>query len=619
MRTKIFQTGLIAVACLGMAACSSSDDIASSENGPQSEHARVMFSSNMSSASVVTRADGAEKAFTSATSLALKMVGTSSSNATAEAQTKYPVATAAIGEGENTYSSVSFTDAQQPYWDDFYGYSAQIAVTGLAIPGHTTAPTYADSYATTVSTAQTETTYGNEDVVFSNNLQTTNRMTYNNNSFVTGHLVFKHALSKITINLKNGAGFGNVALASTSTSVTLKNFPTSGNLDVAAGTYSGYNDATDITPQALTTANTGYDLSYQALVIPGSRDFTKTTEDAISITAYGNTYIVKLSQLTSTGSLLSNYNYTVNITVDKTAIAVTASITDWNETSVALTPVIATSTEIGFKGTSGKEPASFDMYRSTSVDANYGSKITTVSYTTGTGYSYEPVVYWPDHVTSYYFRGVTPGTAVTGKSGTITSDYVNVSTANTGTSPKVSEGEDLIMGAPYTDNGTTLATAATATSGNINFIFMHKKPMVKVILKTTTTSDKVELTDAVVTIKNSITTGMFLLSDLSCVLGTTRTDAYNIANKVNNGDGTYTYTCYVLPQSLEGVTMSITAGGNTYPVTLNGLKDASNNAVSAWNQGTAYTYTFTLQKTGIIVTASLTDWNNSSIGNTVKL
>jgi heptaprenylglyceryl phosphate synthase len=66
----------------------------------------------------------------------------------------------------------------------------------------------------------------------------------------------------------------------------------------------------------------------------------------------------------------------------------------------------------------------------------------------------------------------------------------------------------------------------------------------------------------------------------------------------------YKYSCYVLPQSLSTVSMTIsTTDGNTYPVTIN-------TKTSDWLIGKHYTYTLTLKKTGIVLTATLTDWVN---------
>jgi hypothetical protein len=186
--------------------------------------------------------------------------------------------------------------------------------------------------------------------------------------------------------------------------------------------------------------------------------------------------------------------------------------------------------------------------------------------------------------------------------------YIDVTTANNG----AATGDDLIMGAPYSASPYTaanLSAAATATSGNINFTFSHKKPEVDVILTTTTGTDKVVLDGATVSIKNSVTSGTFYLKDLSCVLSSTRTASYTVPS---TNATTHTYSCFVLPQSLDGVSMSVTTkDGNTYPVII--YSATNTNGTSNWVEGKKYTYTLLLKKTGILTTASLTDWDNVSV------
>jgi hypothetical protein len=617
MKTKFFKLASLAAICISFAACSSSEDTPNVVNNGKTP---IAFSSNLNMAATVT--SRATAAFTDATQLALKISGTKNNdNTTAKASTT----TATTVAGQTT---VSFSAAQMRYWDDFYGHDAQLTVTGLAKPGLTTTgiSTIGDTQALAVSNTQTTTTYTNEDIVFSNNIQndgTDNRMTYSGGAFSTGDLVFKHALSKITINLKSGNGFSGSKFAGTPT-VTLNGFTNAGTLTVLSGAIAPSTDAAtvkDINPQEITKL-TGYEHSYQALVIPNSRDFsTKGTEHAITIVVDGNTYYVPLSGIAPTGTLalVSNNNYTVNITINKTGVVVTASLTDWNTTDVAYTPVIINSTSFGT--TTGAEYAgSFDLYRSTNLNTNYneGSNnpiadgTVLAKATTVTNKTCSPLIYFPDHTSTFYFRGVAAGTAaeqvVKAKT---TGDYIDVTTASSGTAT----GSDLMIGAPYssyTDAQTkTLADPIAATKGSINLTFTHMKPWVDVVLQTTTGTDAVTLSGATVNILGSITTGSFALGTLACTLGTAATATYSMGTGTSvtvTGTGLattgYKYSCYVLPQSLSTVSLTIsTTDGNTYPVTIN-------TKTSDWLIGKHYTYTLTLKKTGIVLTATLTDWVN---------
>lgn len=615
MRTNLFKLASLAAICLSFAACSSSSDDTTiiDYNGKTP----IAFSSNLNLAATVT--SRATAAFTDATQLALKISGTKNNDNTT-ATTSTTTATTVAGQ-----ETVNFTAAQMRYWDDFYGHDAQLTVTGLAKPGLTTTgiSTIGDTQALSVSNTQTSTTYTNEDIVFSNNIQnngTDNRMIYQSGAFKTGELVFKHALSKITINLKSGSGFTGSAFAGTPT-VTLNGFTNTGTLTLLSGAVAPATEAAsikDITPQEI-TKSTGFEHSYQALVIPNSRDFTNNANDhAITIAVDGNTYYVPLSGIAPTGTtaLVSNNNYTVNITINKTGIVFTASLTDWNTTNVAYVPVIVTSASFGTT-TGATYTGEFDLYRSTDYNTNYNEGTnpiadgtTVAKATTVSNMACSPLIYFPNHTSTFYFRGVKAGTAaeqvVKAKT---TGDYIYVTTA----SSNVATGTDLIIGAPYktyTNAQTyTLADPIAATSGNINMTFTHMKPMVDVILQTTTGTDAVTLAGATVNILGSITTGSFALGSLACTLGTTATPSYSMGTATTTavtGTGLattgYKYSCFTLPQSLTNVSFTVTTtDGNTYPV-------AISTKTPTWLSGKHYVYTLTLKKTGILFTAKLTDW-----------
>ena len=102
----------------------------------------------------------------------------------------------------------------------------------------------------------------------------------------------------------------------------------------------------------------------------------------------------------------SNKNYTVNVTVNKTGVSLTASLTDWDNTSLSeLTPVIVAGVALVPNGTNGTM-GSFDLYRST-TNINYDENTTTTDEidkaTTCTqaagSYTMNPQIYWPDHTT----------------------------------------------------------------------------------------------------------------------------------------------------------------------------------------------------------------------------
>ena len=628
MKTTFFQLGLIAV-CMVSASCSDKVENESVSNGKSP----ISFSTNLNIESNVT----SRAAFTADTKLGIRIT---SNKAGAESTTTsvnaIGVATANTAEGA-TVSNVTFATAEQKYWDDLYGRDAQLSVAAVAVPSmNEVALTNSNSLSFgsdntrswTLSATQTADTYAKEDLVFSNNIKmidtnTDSRLKYNS-GFPTGNLNFKHALSKITVNLIKGEGFSSDF---TSKSVVLNGFYKNGTIDVLGGSFNvASGTVSDMTAYAITTnpSITNCQGTFQALVIP-SRDLTSTTK-ALSVTVDNNTYYIAANKIAPNGvtALESNKNYTVNVTVNKTGVSLTASLTDWDNTSLSeLTPVIVAGAGIGTNGTNGTM-GSFDIYRST-TNINYDENTTTTDEidkaTTCTqaagSYTMNPQIYWPDHTTSYYFRGLTAGTSVT-KGDDTNGNYVAVTTI-AGTT---AAGGDLCAGAPY--SGTSLVEAKKATDGpQVNFTFTHKKPQIFVQLTTTTGADAVNLTGATVSILNSITSGNLFLKNLAFVLGTTRTATYSMGSAASvtlpkgTAPSSNVYSCYVLPQTLNGIEKKVTlevktADNNTYPVNI-----YSNTA--SWQEGKQYVYILTMKKTGITLTASLTDWDPQTSTIDVKL
>jgi hypothetical protein len=600
MKTKIFQISVLAALCMGMAACSSDDDATTS----QSDHQPIQLSSNLS-ASVQTRA-----AFSSSTSMKLFLSGTNADDGTKAAITSSVGATAAVEE--SGFSAVTFNP--QPYWDDFYGRSAKLAVYGIALANSSTALTFTDlsSIPMTLPTDQTAGT-SSVDYVYSNNLSGEGCMKYDN-GFPTGNLEFKHLMSKITVNVVGTTGFD---ISTDGAKLLLKNFPTTGTFNLNGCTWSNYGTAADVTASTKATAAEGYKLSYEALVLPGSRnpnDATDKAKEALSLTVNSSTYSVALQDIMPTGitSLESNKNYTVDITLSKTSISMTASVEDWVDVaSIDKTPLTVASTS--GTTTSGTESGlSFDLYLcQKGAMPNYGTeKQTAVTYNSGTSkYSYSPTPYWPSLTDAYSLRGVTPGTAVSYDA--TNGSYVAVATTDASNN---AQGGDLIMGTPcsaYTSYATkTINDDVTATTAAVGLIFNHMKPKVNIQLTSESGGKALDLSNATVTINNVYTAGNFLLKDLTYAT-TGATGTCNVATDGTASTTSHNFTFYAFPQTLsDGVTMTITASGYTFTAT---LKTA---AVDSWIPGKAYTYKLTISKTSISsVVATGENWDTWSIKN----
>ena len=236
-----------------------------------------------------------------------------------------------------THSHLNYAAGMNRYWDDAFGRDTKLTVYAVAVPNlnddtvlpstilnQTSPTTVAPDWYTVptentkidwqVSTTQTSTTRSNEDLVYSNNIrsaETVNKGCYRQTwdgsawaksmqlgrmiwqskdpddasvtvgQFDKGHLAFKHALSWLTIVLKEGSGFNNASAtdfawtkdnAAATQNITLKGFPTSGQLDLINGAWSAttssnitqLHDVTTIPVAAQTTRQ------LEAYVLPGT-------------------------------------------------------------------------------------------------------------------------------------------------------------------------------------------------------------------------------------------------------------------------------------------------------------------------------------------------------------
>ena len=181
--------------------------------------------------------------------------------------------------------------------------------------------------------------------------------------FDKGHMIFKHALTRVTINLYAGEGFDMTKspkpFAFTSdhvpSNVILHNMPTSGTLDIKTGEWSGQDYSKNIegvdekADKRSTLNNTSksttaaYEL--QAQMLPGyTIKEGKTSDYVMSFEIDNNAYYVSQAQIyealkdkvlpgvTGDITMEQGTHYVLEITVNKTAISnVTATLVNWTE------------------------------------------------------------------------------------------------------------------------------------------------------------------------------------------------------------------------------------------------------------------------------------------------
>lgn len=509
-------------------------------------------------------------------------------------------------------------------------------------------------------------------------------------------LEFTHAMSKITVNLTAGEGFVDNKFVN-KPEVTLLNFYYTGNVNVEAKTSSPTDNATtNISAhlakvkatsgatewsEAPTTWASSHQTQYDALTFPGN-SFSDNI-DIIKIEADGNIYYVNATKINVANTETNNKfeqgkNYVFKITVNKTGIDnIEATVKDWEDVTAGNeAPVINIVTNYGDPTTGGTNPSvstftkDYTFLRSLNnpagspaSDINQGYKDNrwmkngTTSYKMydeATGNTESPL-YWSDHSSHYFFRGVYPrlgtsGDGVPVKSqiieNTVTYDVIAVNNEKythdeaSGHCPS-----DLLIAYPhpYEDAENQYATQCRhnqdietngicATEGKIVMNFEHAMSQVEVKLVTNITQGA---TNSVTFDKNTkveiiggYKDGYILLKDGSSnFYGKTVAD-YKMHREHESTNAAYhnDYLDAIIPQSLvaaDGTTptlkFKITVKSenhasdtdvDTYE-TVMGIKDIpiqGGSKTNIWEPGKKYIYTLTITKTGIVSVATIKDW-----------
>ena len=513
-----------------------------------------------------------------------------------------------------THSHLTYAAGQNRYWDDAFGRDSKLTVYAVAVPNKSVtdniiADNMLDQASPTtvspgwytvasektkidwqVSTIQTADTRSIEDLAYSNNIkagESVNKGCYRQTwdgsdwkksmelgqmiwqskdpddatvtvgQFDKGHLVFKHALSWLTIVLKEGAGFDNEDntdfawtkdKAAATQNITLKGFPTSGQLDLSNGAWSAttssnitqLHDVTTIPVAAQTTRQ------LEAYVLPGT-ELDNNANNVVEFEIDNAQYYVSGDQIAE--AIKANYSttspyasfttieagkhYIVNLTVSKKGVSnVTAAILDWEivNSSDAIPDNVYCTFTFEDRGTKLVEAdaAQFNLYRAAKTADDYIIGTTTANYDWTTGYTTTPATksydtdhwkttdwFWANNLTYYHFRAAGTGESANGNPTVIndpSGDYFPITSgAVTG-----SDYRDYVWGAPFTyvdntylmkydgtngfsrnsdDDAYQISQALGATNSQINMLLFHMTSQINVTVKTTTGTDKVALYD----------------------------------------------------------------------------------------------------------------------------
>ncbi len=204
--------------------------------------------------------------------------------------------------------------------------------------------------------------------------------------FDKGHLIFNHALSRLTITIKSGEGFdANTKFVLSNAGVQALGMKISGTLDVSTGLWAdGATTGTISTKPSVvgpdaTTTYASYKTSMQML--PGYAFKNGSTTNVLKFTIDDNEYYITQDLIfdalkdnaannglsTSEDSqytMEQGKNYVLTITVNKTQIAnITATLAEWEDVEAAEKPLYNSYVTLSLNNTEGTACEDFDLYR----------------------------------------------------------------------------------------------------------------------------------------------------------------------------------------------------------------------------------------------------------------
>ena len=568
-------------------------------------------------------------------------------------------------------NALSFTESELLYWDDYgtgdpanaANTAAGLKVLGVAVDGLAEAPAVADdewdSLPWTVITNGENVL--NSDIIVSDNLTAYTFADRNDDD--AKKMIFVHPLSKITFNLTAADGFTKGTVGATdkkfesdptlwlSNATTLAGVDdagnhyalTSGTISISEGKASAdETSAAKLIAGTTCTTDASVTVIKQAIVYPGTQ--LGADDDAVIavLNADGNIYYIRAGAIhtamdNATGhtdyKTLPGYNYIFNITVRKSGITLTASVTDWVDVEAdEVRPEINMTTSVGGKSTDALPSGfdGFDLYWNDQDIAKGYTLAATPTVEDDGDVVFAETLYWSQHDQHYHFRGIYPTNTEVETDATDGHQYVAV---NNGAYDAASFPGNLVMGMPEIAENTLCGSSdhtnvymdqegicARNAAINLNFRYMMSQVEVNLTSSNPTDANYVDLTYAEVDLVNIGTEGQILLSDRSAMV-----TAYADTEALHSISST-SYHGIIVPQLLENTAKgkvqfritvysdSTKAHKDVYYATVADIKvKASGSAdaaavTDAWESGTHYVYSLKVTRTAVSASVSLSDW-----------
>ena len=631
MKKEIYRyIGTVAVA-LGFVACANDNgDAPSNDGGKTPIDIAVAFVDGEIVSKSSTRA--VDKTFEANDKLVahLQHVTTSEGNTSPLTDNKYSKTVVftvkdrfSSTEENNTQKTSDITPDSPLYWDDFSDATDYIrneghglrSAWGYCYNGKEDFPesnNHTDEITWEAATDQ-KTGFKTSDLLWS---KTQNPVSYqhgNNSGDSHGTITipYTHAMSKATIVLTAGEGFGDDAFENTKITlkgVNVKGKFTASTANVVGTKTEGQYETGDIHMLKKSIDATNKSVIFECVFVPNTL-LSANNEWAEIKDVEGNDYNIYLTETMlgndawNATSTASGVNYKLTATINKQKIDVVAQIADWINKKTSADGKIQFTTDLtGVDYNDMTSGTSYDVFTSESRTTGY-SKSTTRNYT-DSKWTDDPVIYWQGEGKGLYFRGLAKY-----ESNLITS--VEGSTS-------ANQGTDLLWattpqhtGKDNSGNDKTYE-AGEKIDPRTSFVplkFEHAMSKVKFVLKTTDDENtKVELEGATMSIPGIITVGTIDVANGNITLGSTTADL------APNNDTEY----IVIPQNLDGKKLTITLNDanadekkTTYSILLTDCK-VDGNTISSWERGNSYVYTITLAKEAIQFRARIKDWNKKT-------
>ena len=591
-----------------LAGCTSEDDLSDILSG--SDKTPLVLNTSLSTQHIITRA--ANDAFAATDELHVYVQHVKKTGVDTYESIKADQAPLLVSfSGENPLSL---------YWDDLS--DSRTSETYLRTPDHALRTLYGYCY-----NGGTPTTFNEEtgvlewpisaqqtsaeavqhaDLLWSG---TQEPVTYDHTNLANNKLQvpFTHAMSEITVTVKTGNGYTGNPLSATV--LTLKGMNTIATLDAPQNTISSQ------TPENINMCGSDYtdggmNRSYTAIVAPGTK--LKVGDELLSIVNVddNNYSLIITAGMLGTDSwakdntlktddgtyieTLPGVNYHIDVTVNKTAVDIEASLKNWTTVTANGTGDITFENDIKTytiddNGVEFGDKASFTLYWKKNAENEDYKKATTSTYdATEKSWTNDPAIYWPNGLDSYYFR------ALSGITGT-----------------DVKQGDDVLWGTTAAHTGYDKGAAINPRTGDVPLVFRHAMSNVVINLKTTDDNSKVDLTDAKVTLTKLYTGGKIDIASGVITSAATKTEmALNETTSFGN--------LFMIPQAIDDETKLIItlSDGTSYSLQLNNCTDGDNAPITNWTSGNKYIYTIALQKEAVKFRALVEPWkDNTGSGN----